>query len=250
MKKLLFFTIIIFWNYAVFGQNKNFNTKPWNNQVYPIIIDPYHGNIIDFDKLITDKRVMGIIHKASEGLNADSKYSIRSKIAKTNNLLFASYHLGNNSDPIKQADFYLTIIKNNLNQPMAIDIEDYELDLKKPKKPYIPLVNAEKFINRVFERTNKYPIVYINNKVFNQINLKYNKNSVFAKCPLWYARFVTTLPNLSNKVWDKVSLWQFSSEINCKKTGNCWYNIPGTAFDIDVNVYNGNKQELNQFWNR
>ncbi|TRX39235.1 glycoside hydrolase family 25 protein [Flavobacterium restrictum] len=243
-------TALLLFVIPFYAQNNNFNTRPWDNKDFPIIIDPYHGNKIVFEKLITDKRVMGIIHKASEGLVADSKYVSRCKITKTNHLLFASYHLGNLVDPIKQADFYLNIIKNNLNQPMAIDIEDYELDVKNPKKPYMPLANAEKFINRIYEKTKKYPIVYVNNKVFKEINLEYNQNSVFAKCPLWYARFVITLPNLNNKVWRKVSLWQFSSEINCTKTGNCWYNIPGTDFDIDINVFNGTYQELNQFWKR
>ncbi|WP_310559702.1 glycoside hydrolase family 25 protein [Flavobacterium sp.] len=239
-------TVLVILN--AFAQN-DFNTKPWENKKYPIIIDPYRRNKIDFDKLITDKNVMGNIHKASEGLIMDSEYKNRSIKSKEKNLLFASYHLGDNSDPIQQADFYLNTIKDNINQPMALDIEDYEQDPKQTKSPFIELINAEKFINRIYEKTKRYPIVYVNNKVFDRINKEYDKNSVFAKCQLWYARYKTSLPTLSTKVWDKVSLWQFSSEINCKKTGSCLYNIPGTEYDIDINVFNGDSEELKLFWN-
>lgn len=251
MKKLMI--ALFLFQFAIVNkvnaQTNDFNNSPWEHN-YPIIIDPYHGNKIDFDKLITDKKVVGIIHKASQGSFADSEYLNRSELSKKYNLLFGSYHLGNIADPIKQADFYLNIIKNNLNQPMAIDIEDFQKDPKHPKNPYMPLKNAEKFINRIYEKTKVYPIVYINKKVFDEINLKYDKNSVFAKCPLWYARFKKILPPPSTKVWDKVILWQFSSELNCSTTGNCWYNVPGTKYDIDVNVFNGDSIAVQSFWDK
>lgn len=240
MKKKLLLAVIVLSNFTAFCQN-NFNEKPWENKNFPIIIDPYKGNNLDFDKILTDKRVVAIIHKASQGFKTDDKYYERSTIAKSKKILYASYHLGTNEDPIKQADYYLNIIKNNLDEPMALDIEDIGGN-------NISLENAEKFINRIYEKTKKYPFVYVNNKVFNEINTKFNKKSSFAKCPLWYARFVTTLPKLSNKVWDKVTIWQFSCEINCKQTGKCLYNVPGTSFDIDVNVFNGNINELNELW--
>lgn len=239
MKKVLL-TIMVLVNLVAFGQD-NFNQKPWENKNFPIIIDPYKDNDINFDKLVTDKRVVAIIHKASQGFKTDGKYLERSKVAKTKKLLYASYHLGTNEDPVKQADFYLSVIKNNLNEPMALDIEDIGGN-------NISLTNAEKFINRIHEKTNKYPFVYVNNKVFVEINSKFDKNSAFAKCPLWYARFVSTLPKLSTKVWDKVNIWQFSCELNCKETGKCLYNVPGTRFDIDVNVFNGSFNDLKNIW--
>lgn len=241
MKKFIFLSVIIFITSSCLCQNNKFNKKPWESETYPIIIDPYQGNNIDFDQLITDKRVVGIIHKASQGLKPDNKYLSRGRLARSRNLLYASYHLGTNSDPMKQADFYLDIIKNDSNEPMALDIEDIG-------GSNISLPDAEKFINRIYEKTNHYPIVYVNDKVFNAINKKYNKESVFAKCPLWYARFVAILPSLNKNVWDSVTFWQFSCEINCKATGKCLYNVPGTRYDMDVNIYNGELNDLRIFW--
>ncbi|MEO8516514.1 MAG: glycoside hydrolase family 25 protein [Flavobacterium sp.] len=220
----------------------------------------------------------GIIHKASQGFNCDNKYSARSQTAKSKGLLYASYHLGTKADPIKQADFYLETIKDNLDQPMALDIEEIGGN-------NISLKNATKFIERIFEKTHKYPFIYVNNAVFNEINKHYDKTSVFAKCPLWYARFISKLPTLSTKVWDKVTIWQFSCEINCcecdyntakkqcktlangnikysreftplsssgqksTKTGfSCPYKIAGTSCDMDINAFNGDKNTLIQLW--
>lgn len=240
-RKLQLAILLSFLSLTAFGQANDFNNKPWSKEKYPIIIDAYQGNDIDFNKLVTDKRVVGIIHKASQGLTIDKKYATRREEAAEKGLLFASYHLGTNLDPIEQADFYIKNVKDKRHQPMALDIEDIGGN-------NISLQNAEKFIKRIYERTGKYPFVYVNNKVFNEINLKYTKKSVFAKCPLWYARFVTELPRLNNKVWDKVTVWQFSCELNCKKTGDCLYNVPGTAFDMDINAFNGSLAELQLLW--
>jgi lysozyme len=240
--KWLFLIFLFTFQKSIFGQDSSFRHQPWQDERFPIVLDPYQENILDFDKIISDKRVVAVIHKASQGFKTDKKFSDRSKIAKAHNILYASYHLGTNTDPIKQADFYLTVINKNLSEPTALDIEDIGGN-------NISLEDAEKFINRIYEKTKHYPFVYVNNKVFKAINSKYDKNSVFAKCPLWYARFRSTLPVLENKVWDKVIMWQFSCELNCNETGKCLYNIPGTRFDIDVNVFNGSSQDLQTFWN-
>ena len=221
---------------SVFGQ-MNFYSKPWENKEFPIVIDAYGPNSIDMDKVKTDERVVAIIHQASRGLKADDKYLKRSKESEEKGLLYASYHIGTKEDdPIAQADFYLEVTKDNPNI-RALDIEDNG-------GKYITLKNAEIFIQRIYDKTGVYPFVYLNNSVFQEINKNYDKSSIFAKCPLWYASYKGDISGLSTHVWDKVSLWQFCSEINCSKTGNCLYQVPGTLYDMDIDVFNGNKEAL------
>lgn len=238
--KNLFTLILIILGLQCFGQTE-FYSKPWENEKYPIVIDAYEKNSIDMGKLITDEKTKAIFHRASIGFRADTKYTSRRTEAKSNNILYASYHLGTNADPIKQADFYLQIIGPNSNEPMALDIEDIGGN-------NITLKDAEKFIERIFEKTNRYPFVYVNHKVYLEINKSFDKKSVFAKCPLWYARFKNSINDIPFKVWDKVTLWQFSCELNCKKTGECLYNVPGTKFDMDIDAFNGTEAELNLLW--
>jgi lysozyme len=244
---------------SAFSQNSDFKHQPWLSG-YPIAIDAYGKNLMDYAKIKDAKNVGAIIYKASDGLRNDPKYTESRKEAIINGFLAASYHLGRKSEPIKQADFYLAQIGVNSKELMVLDIEDTEGN-------NISLADAEIFIKRIYEKTNKYPMVYVNNKVFNAINAKYDKSSVFAKCDLWYARFLNNLPQLSTRVWDKVTLWQFASELNCqvclerdiyKKcvksslqyTTTCPYKIEGTKNDIDINVFNGTFEEFKTYFKK
>ena len=247
MKTLTTLALLIVLGNASMGQSPPFSNKPWANN-YPVVLDAYNKNAINYAQLKASNIVSAIIFKASGGLKADKGYAESVKKAKANGFLVASYHLGLNSYPIKQADFYLAQIADGKNKPMALDIE--ELNSKN-----ISLPDAEKFINRIFEKTGKYPFLYCNHQVFLAINAKYDKNSVFAKCPLWYARFKEPLPKISTNVWNKVTLWQFACEINCqnketkKDNPSCPLRVPGTLNDMDVNAFNGTLQELKTFFN-
>ena len=241
MKKVASFFLLFCNILFSFAQTSEFK-EPWKDSTRAIIIDAYSENPIDFAKLITDKRVAGIIHKASQGDVIDKKYTERKILAKQNGLLWGSYHMGMKGDPIAQADFYLSIIQNDTSELMALDLES--LDTAK----FMSLKNAEFFIKHVFSKTRRYPVVYCNNTVLEEISKNYTDTSVFSKCGLWYARFVKEISNFNNNLWSTYALWQFSCEINCKKTGDCWYNVAGTLYDMDINVYNGSVQELKLLW--
>lgn len=242
MKNRLFFcSLLLLLKTVSFAQPSEFN-QAWLDTTKAIIIDPYYGNTIEWDKLIIDKRVVGIIHKASQGLVADTSYVDRKIKAKQYGLLWGSYHLGVPGDPIKQADFYLSLTNNDPDELLAIDIESTD------STKFITLKNAEIFIKRIKEKTGRYPLVYCNNQVLKEINKNYSSESIFAKCGLWYARFRMDIPEFEKNIWETYSLWQFSSEINCSKKGQCLYNIPGTDNYMDVNVYNGTKIELGEKW--
>jgi lysozyme len=242
--------------FGLFLQSPNFGSRPWQNG-YPLVLDAYHANTIDYKKLVASKKVSAIIFKASDDLQADKGFAQSIMDGKKNGFGVGSYHLGRKSDPIKQADFYLSKIGTN-QKFMALDIEGIG-------NKDISLSDAEKFIQRIFEKTNRYPFLYCNGEVFKAITTKYDRKSQFAKCPLWYARFKDELPILSTKVWDKVTLWQFACEINCQEclekdlkdncikrgsyTPNCPQRIDGTRPDMDINAYNGDINSLKSVFN-
>jgi hypothetical protein len=93
-------------------------------------------------------------------------------------------------------------------------------------------------------------MVYANQAVVRQISDIYRKDKVFSKTPLWYARFKSDVTDFPTKTWDVYTLWQFSSEINCKPDHpeDCLYRVPGTQSDMDVNVYRGTVDELRANW--
>lgn len=241
MNKNLSLLFALLFSCVLIGQTTEFN-KPWEDTSKAIIIDPYYANQIDWVKLKTDTRVVAIIHKSSEGLSADPKYSERKNKAKADGYLWGSYHLGKSGDPIKQADYYLKTVGIDSAELLALDIEN--LDTTKT----MSLFNAEKFILHVHNKTGRYPLIYCNDEVFQKISNTYSKNSTFAKCGLWYARFKNKLPSLKKTVWESYVLWQFSCELNCTTVGKCLYNVPGVEKDMDINVYNGTILTLRKNW--
>ena len=255
MKKfvLFLFSLMISTAPFVFAQTGEFS-EPWADETKAILIDPYQGNEIDWDKLQTDKRVAGIIHRATIGDRADTKYAARRTEAKRRGYLWGSYHLGKTGDPVAQADFYLRTAEPTDDELIALDIEGLD------SPPNLTLENAVKFINRIKEKTGRYPVLYANQAVVLEISRKYKKTSVFSQIPLWYARFKSTVTDFPKDTWATYAIWQFASEINCAVDTNldpnkekwdcnqtrpsCPYKVAGADRCMDVNVYYGTVEDL------
>src|SRR5690349_3288622 len=98
-------------------------SQPWADPGTVLVLDPYALNTMDFDKIATDKRVVGIIHQASRGLtDTDAEYPSRRTNAKGRGYLWGSYHLLTTADAKQQVDRYLTIVGNNFDETYAIDV--------------------------------------------------------------------------------------------------------------------------------
>ena len=208
-----------------------------------IAIDPYERNEIDWDLLATDTRVVAIIHRATIGDRADRKYAERRDEAKRRGYKWGAYHFGKPGDPIKQADFFLDTVKPAKDDLIALDLES--TDAKD-----MSLDEARVFIKRIREKTGRYPLIYANNEVAKAISQQYGADDVFAKTHLWYARFKRNVTDFPQGTWKTYTLWQFSSEQNCSpaKRSACLYTVPGTEYDMDIDVYNGTIEELRSRW--
>lgn len=240
MKKQLLIVALFLITVAAHSQQE-FN-MPWKDSAYPIIIDPYEGNDINFDKMSADTRVIAILHRASKGLKKDNKYSIRKGIALQRGYKWGAYHLGLAGEPAAQADFYLSVVGSDSACLLALDIEG--LDTSK----YMSLHDAQIFIARVYEKTGRYPLLYCNFSVLTEINRLFSDTSIFSKCGLWYARYRSNIPAFDNKVWNTYTLWQFSCELNCSQTDHCLYNVPGTDRFMDINIFFGSVADLKNRW--
>ncbi|HXT64946.1 MAG TPA: glycoside hydrolase family 25 protein [Pyrinomonadaceae bacterium] len=228
---------------SAFSQSSEFN-EPWKNPNIAIVIDPFEGNDIDWDKLATDKRVVAIIHRATIGDRVDKKYAERKIEAKRRGYKWGAYHYGKPGDPVKQADFFLETVQPEKDDLLALDLESTDFD------KHMSFAEARVFVNRIKEKTGRYPLVYANNLVVKAINEQSNEDDVLANTHLWYARFKSTVTDFPKGIWNSYTLWQFSSEINChpENRAACLYTVPGTAYDMDVDVFNGTIEQLRQRW--
>jgi len=217
-------------------------SEPWKKPETSIVIDAYEGNGIDWEKMAKDKKVVGVIHRSSSGLKIDKKFGERKFISKEKGYLFGAYHLGARGDTIKQADLFISFAQEK-DTMMFLDLEDTS------NSKMMTVDEAVVFMDYFYKKTGKILSVYANHSVTLALNSKLKENALFKKSKLWYARFKSKVSDFPIGVWNNYFLWQFSSEINCSKTGTCLYNVPGTSFDMDINVFYGSKEELKNQWN-
>lgn len=216
--------------------------SPWKREDTSIVIDAYELNPINWNQMATDPKMVGVIHRSSIGMRVDRRYNERKRIAKERGYLWGAYHLGSRDDTIAQAELFLSLIDGEEDTLMVLDLEDTN------NSRFMTLDQAEVFMEYIYEKTGRIPVVYANHSTTRLLNQRLARNPLIQQSKLWYARFKANVTDFPRGIWDEYFLWQFSSEINCSKTGSCLYNVPGTAYDMDVNVYNGNEAQLRYEW--
>ncbi|QRM56837.1 hypothetical protein F3Y30_08225 [Sinorhizobium sp. BG8] len=242
--------------------------EPWKKPDNAIVIDAYELNAIDWDAMLTDKRIVGFISKASDGLpesfsckgdhSGDTfahcktmwrKYAVsrelyetRRLVARANGLLWGAYHLGRPGNPVDQANHFLDYASPRADEMMVLDIEAID-----PER-FMSLEDAQIFAGHVKARTGRYPVLYTNHTTARHIAANRDKYTILSRLPLWYARYKPGIKGvfpLGN--WDNYALWQFSASPNCSKR-RCPYRVKGALSDIDVNVASMSAAALRKIW--
>jgi lysozyme len=125
-------------------------TKPIN-----VVIDlSHHQEIVDFKKIKEDG-IVGVIHKATEGLTfVDKMYAERRDQARDAGLLWGAYHFGVGADASDQADFFLNTAKTD---DETLVVLDYEPNVTGPT---MTLSQAREFIDHLSEVVGRFPGMY------------------------------------------------------------------------------------------
>jgi len=241
---------------------------PWRDKTRGIVIDAYDKNKIDWQLLQKDKRIVGFIAKASDGLTSPyscksagnkteitlckktwSNYSLKRElynsrriIAKSLGLKWGAYHLGRAGNPIAQANHFIDFAKPGPDDLIALDIEHGS------GEEWISLKDGEIFAAHIKKRLGRYPMLYTNHDTAKTIAANTQKYPILSRLKLWYPRYRASVKGvfpLGN--WDRYTLWQFSTRANCTKK-RCPYRVPGTLRDIDVNVSGLSISALREAW--
>jgi lysozyme len=89
------------------------------------VLDLSHYNSISSWKKILGAGIVGIIHKATEGLSyRDPRYLARRQAALNIGLVWGAYHFANASDPIAQMDNFVSVTGVDDDTLYALDWED------------------------------------------------------------------------------------------------------------------------------
>ncbi|MEL6437489.1 MAG: GH25 family lysozyme [Pseudomonadota bacterium] len=239
---------------------------PWREKSRALVLDGYEFNEFDLVEIAKNKRVVGFIHKASDGLPAKYRcrgnntertlcrekwrrysvarelYNTRRSLAKALGMKWGAYHLGRPGNPIQQAQHFLSYADPQPDDIVVIDIEDNDPD------KWMSLKDAERFAIYVEKRLGRWPMLYTNGSTAQFIANNREDYPVLSRLPLWYARFKADITGHFPKGnWETYGIWQFGSHINCNKK-RCLYRVKGANDDIDVNVVDMTAEELRAAW--
>ncbi|WP_265024908.1 glycoside hydrolase family 25 protein [Wolbachia endosymbiont (group B) of Protocalliphora azurea] len=126
-----------------------------SDMIINAVIDLSHWNENINFKLAREDGILGVIHKATQGLKyIDPTYTERRKAAEEEGLLWGSYHFGVGEDGRDQANHFLNIVGETKNTIVVLDIEENESGKNiEPRQ-------AEDFVKKVQEETGRSPLVY------------------------------------------------------------------------------------------
>jgi lysozyme len=206
--------------------------------------------------------VLGVIHEASfPRYQRDWRYAERQISAMQAGLLWGAYHFGDGTNPVSQADHFLTVVASShplanpapnveKNRPGVLLVLDFERNGHYPGGS-MSVGQAVAFVQRIKERTGKYPGIYGSENRLRQMlyggGASAADRAVLSNCWLWVANYHAQPRNTSP--WDSWHLWQYTGD------GKCGLR-PRNAFPIGVanmrkaerNIFNGNNVALQAFW--
>ena len=195
-----------------------------------------------------------VIIKATEGTNYINPTweEQAGQVIQTNKLL-GFYHFASTGNPITEADFFISVVKNYIGKAILV------LDFEAGAINAWGNVGARQFLNRVKEKTGINPMIYMSAEVTRQ----FNWSIISSTNPLWVAQYASMNPTgyqsepwIDGKgygAWSSAAIHQYSSagslanwngnlDINLAYiNANQWKSLAGsnsnsmTTEDININ---------------
>ncbi|MCF2737014.1 glycoside hydrolase family 25 protein [Bacteroides caecigallinarum] len=199
---------------------------PYGYSVHGIDVS-HHQDEIDWKVLKSVQYaqfpVRFVFIKATEGGDfKDKAFDYNFAEADSTHFIRGAYHFYNpNTDPIKQADFFIDNVKLKAGDlPPVLDIEKRPKDAVKLKRDLLV------WLNRVERHYKVKPILYTSYKFKN----KYLSDSVFNTYPYWIAHYYVDSVRYEGE-------WKFWQHTDVG-------TMPGINEQVDLNVFNGSMSDL------
>ena len=204
--------------------------------------------------------IVGVIHEATyPPFVRDPKYSDRQMGALQAGLLWGAYHYANGSDPIRQADHFVSVVSSAWAQanPAVRPSAGVLLVLDFEKNGHYPggtmrADQAVAFVERIRQRTGVYPGIYSGEyhlgQVLNSSRITPAQRKTLTNCWLWIANY--SKEPRATAPWSYWALWQYCGDGKCR--------LPRSAYPISVanirraelNIFRGSRNDLVDFWQR
>ena len=212
-----------------YGQKAYGICLPCCYDVHGIDISHYQG-VIDWDQMAKNRQLPFPIHfvfmKATEGGDhGDDTYAYNFREAGKRGLIRGAYHFFSpTTDPLKQADFFIRTVK--LSKGDLPPVLDVEVRGKKSKEDLQQGVKT--WLDKVEGHYGVKPILYTSYK----FKKKYLNDSLLNTYPYWIAHYYVDSVRYDGE-WN---FWQHT-DIGM---------VPGINHDVDLNVFNGTLEKLQE----
>lgn len=198
------------------------------------VIDLSHFNTVtSFDAIKADG-IVGIIHKATQGINyTDPMYATHRGQALAAGLWWGAYHFGTGDDPVEQAKYFLSVVNPGPTDLLVLDFEP------NTGGATMSLEQAEQFVTTVQQATGRWPGLY-SGSLIKQV-LGNNSNPTLANCWFWLSEYGPTAKVPAN--WPTWTMWQYTDG----NFGPEPHSVNGVG-NCDRDQFNGDMAGLTRLW--
>ena len=216
--------------------------------ITPRVVDIYHGDLVGGSgpalagfQQAAAAGVWGIIHKSSQGTRyKDTSYDARRPAALEAGLLWGAYHFNTGEDVETQVDWFIKSADPDEQTLMVLDFEDNP-------KSNMTVSQAIEFLHLLEEKIGRKGAIYSGNRLKEAIaRLGPEDLAYVTSHRLWLCQYGprALLPKGFSKYW----LWQYTGD----GIGSLPHYVPGSTVPggkgIDLNVFNGTREELEASW--
>jgi len=205
--------------------------------------------------------IVGVIHEATyPRRERDARYYERQRAALEAGLLWGAYHFGDATNPIGQADHFLNAVAA-ARPPIRPDDSEKRragvlLVLDFEKNGHYPggtmsVAQAVAFVERIKERTGKYPGLYCSEYRLRQMlygpSAASAHRQTLANCWLWIANYHAE-PR-STAPWSTWHMWQYCGDGKCDLRPRSMF--PKSVANVrkaERNIFRGSNATLQAFW--
>jgi lysozyme len=200
-----------------------------------VVVDlSHHNGDPDFSLVKGEGGILGIIHKATQGLAyADPTYDDHRTQALDQALLWGAYHFGTGSDGVQQAEHFLDVVEPTGETLLVLDFE------ANGQGPSMTLEEARAFVTHVRDTTGRWPGLYSGHYIKELLGTA--PDPVLANCWLWLSQYGPTPIVPVN--WATWTLWQYTDG----GLGPEPHLVPGIG-RCDRDKFNGSVAALRKLW--
>ena len=201
--------------------------------------------------------IVGLIHEATyPSFERDLQYVARQQAATRAGLLWGAYHYANGSDPIRQADYFLSVVSSAQAQAGSLSqsagvllVLDFEKNGHYPGGT-MRVDQAASFVERIHERTGKYPGLYSGEyrlrQVLNSPSVSPVYKRVLSNCWLWIANY--HYEPRATAPWSFWHLWQYCGDGKCDLPRASFPKSIANINKAERNIFRGDRTALEAFW--